>query len=625
MAQPKAETIEKGADNWAGQLFSQAQDILRGNDKNGRYTVPAAGMYPHQWLWDSCFVAIGLRHYNVKRAQAEITSLFRGQWSNGMLPNMVFNDDGLHRRDRNFWRSWVSPFAPDNFSTSGITQPPMVAEAVVKIGQKMTKAERRTWYQKVYPKLVKYHQWLYADRDPHGEGLVLLVHPWETGQDNTPVWISQLHSHQLTWWIRAAQKLHLESLINFFRRDVQFVPPEQRLGAIDALALYSIQHRLRRKAYAIDAILEHSLLAIEDVGFNAVFIRANQHLQTEIAERKRAEEMLKNTLDDLVQTGKMAVLGQMSAGITHELNQPLAALRTLSANAVVFLERGQSEQVDLNLRTICELTDRMGQITAQLKKFARRSAVELQSVALADVIADALFLLGQPQVTVDDNRIQGEIMRMGMHGEEIKSLLVKGAAQAHSLEPATDTSAARQSDVKGDSLFLAFKEKSIDSVQVFKNADGAYFDVDKPDYVNKMSGDYMVLRFNGKQVASANVLGGAGTAKSTYYHFEKKQLKGRNDAEGDTIDFAFKAGKIEEVMVKGSAKGVYLGEKQGKSSGGAASGTPADTVKAAAPAAPAPAQAPGKTAPAEAPKSAAPAPGSGSTPKPEPKIPWKVK
>jgi hypothetical protein len=280
MAQPKAETIEKGADNWAGQLFSQAQDILRGNDKNGRYTVPAAGMYPHQWLWDSCFVAIGLRHYNVKRAQAEITSLFRGQWSNGMLPNMVFNDDGLHRRDRNFWRSWVSPFAPNNFSTSGITQPPMVAEAVVKIGQKMTKAERRTWYQKVYPKLVKYHQWLYADRDPHGEGLVLLVHPWETGQDNTPVWISQLHSHQLTWWIRAAQKLHLESLINFFRRDVQFVPPEQRLGAIDALALYSIQHRLRRKAYAIDAVLEHSLLAIEDVGFNAVFIRANQHLQT---------------------------------------------------------------------------------------------------------------------------------------------------------------------------------------------------------------------------------------------------------------------------------------------------------------------------------------------------------
>lgn len=122
---------------------------------------------------------------------------------------------------------------------------------------------------------------------------------------------------------------------------------------------------------------------------------ANEHLQTEITERQRAEDILKSTLDDLVQTGKMAVLGQMSAGITHELNQPLAALRTLSANAVVFLERGHTEQVDLNLRTICDLTDRMGQITSQLKKFARRSTVQLQSVALADTVADALFLLSQ--------------------------------------------------------------------------------------------------------------------------------------------------------------------------------------------------------------------------------------
>jgi len=122
---------------------------------------------------------------------------------------------------------------------------------------------------------------------------------------------------------------------------------------------------------------------------------ANEHLQTEITERQRAEDILKSTLDDLVQTGKMAVLGQMSAGITHELNQPLAALRTLSANAVVFLERGHTDQVDLNLRTICDLTDRMGQITSQLKKFARRSTVQLQSVALADTVADALFLLSQ--------------------------------------------------------------------------------------------------------------------------------------------------------------------------------------------------------------------------------------
>lgn len=222
--------------------------------------------------------------------------------------------------------------------------------------------------------------------------------------------------------------------------------------------------------------------------------------------------------------------------------------------------------------------------------------------------SDSLYLLGDPQVVVDDNQVRGEIMRLGMHGEEIKSLLVKGKAQAHSVEPATDSTAARQSDVNGDSLFLAFKEKAIDSVQVFRNANGAYFDVDKPAYVNKMSGEYMVLRFAGKQVASANVLGGAaGAAKSTYYHFEQKRLKGKNDAEGDTIDFAFKAGRIEEVMVKGSAKGTYFGEKAGKASGpadGQAAGNAGDstravpaTAPASAPANPGPSKNAGPTAP----------------------------
>lgn len=239
--------------------------------------------------------------------------------------------------------------------------------------------------------------------------------------------------------------------------------------------------------------------------------------------------------------------------------------------------------------------------------------------------SDSLYLLGDPQVVVDDNQVKGEIMRLGMHGEEIKSLLVKGSAVAHSVEPATDTSSARQSDVSGDSLFLAFKEKAIDSVQVFNNANGAYFDVDKPDFVNKMTGDYMVLRFSGKQVTSANVLGGTGPAKSTYYHFEKKLLKGKNDAEGDTIDFAFKDGKIDEVMVKGQAKGIYFGEKAGKGKPEAAATVPGDSARAPQSVLqPAPAAAP-------APKQIEPAiPSAPVAPKepakkPKPNIPWKVK
>src|SRR2546425_13082330 len=110
------------------ELRLSAKTVLEHNDR-GLYTVPAKGLYPHQWLWDSCFIAIGQRHYDVERAKMEILSLLRGQWSSGMLPHMIFNPDPRYRRDHNIWRSWGSPFAPDDVLTSGITQPPMLAAA----------------------------------------------------------------------------------------------------------------------------------------------------------------------------------------------------------------------------------------------------------------------------------------------------------------------------------------------------------------------------------------------------------------------------------------------------------------------------------------------------------------
>lgn len=258
-------------------LLEAAQVVLAANDR-GMYTAPTnSGLYPHQWLWDSCFIAIGQRHYDVDRAKAEIMSLFGGQWTNGMLPNMILSH-GRRDRDSRIWHSWLNPNAPDDVSTSGITQPPMVAEAVVRIGQKMSKAERRSWYKSVYPHLLAYHQWLYAERDPHQEGLALLIHPWETGLDNNPAWMAEIKEHQMPLWIQAVDKLKLSFLINLFRRDTKIIPAEQRMTTVDALVLYSTQRRLRRKSYDVNRILSHSLFAIEDASFNAIFIRANQLL-----------------------------------------------------------------------------------------------------------------------------------------------------------------------------------------------------------------------------------------------------------------------------------------------------------------------------------------------------------
>ena len=252
--------------------------VLVHNDKK-LFTLPAEGLYPHQWLWDSCFVAIGLRHIDIDRAQTELTSLLRGQWSNGMLPHMIFDDALLYTQDRNIWRSQLSVYAPDDISTSGITQPPVLAEAVLQVGQKLSKAEQRSWYQTMLPALVKYHQWLYRERDANANGLVFQVHPYETGLDSTPPWIDQLHRHHKPWWAVVLQKSHIINAVSLFRRDTRHVPPGQRMDNLDALLYYDVLRKLRAKRYDVRRATRRNTFVIQDLSYNSIFVRANECLR----------------------------------------------------------------------------------------------------------------------------------------------------------------------------------------------------------------------------------------------------------------------------------------------------------------------------------------------------------
>lgn len=266
------------SDEATQELLEKAARVLKNNDRR-LWTVPASDLYPHQWLWDSCFIAIGLRHLDIERAKTELISLLRGQWSNGMLAHIIFDNTEQYAGDRRQWRSWLSPYAPDNISTSGLTQPPMLAEAVARIGEKLKLTERRTWYKQMYGPLLAYHEWIYNERNPHGEGLAVLIHPYECGLDSTPPWLSELHKHSLPWWIAAIERLHLDKLINRLRRDTKYVPTEQRMSNIDALGYWAALRRLRRKAYNSEAIISRSLFAVEDLPFNCILIRANEHLK----------------------------------------------------------------------------------------------------------------------------------------------------------------------------------------------------------------------------------------------------------------------------------------------------------------------------------------------------------
>ena len=120
---------------------------------------------------------------------------------------------------------------------------------------------------------------------------------------------------------------------------------------------------------------------------------SNRKLLREIKDRKKTEEMLKKTRSELVHAAKMATLGQLSAGINHELNQPLSAIRSYADNGRQLLLKGRSSDAIWNLEQISELTDRMAQIGVQLKAFSRKTSGTLEIIPLHGVIDGALEIL----------------------------------------------------------------------------------------------------------------------------------------------------------------------------------------------------------------------------------------
>lgn len=123
----------------------------------------------------------------------------------------------------------------------------------------------------------------------------------------------------------------------------------------------------------------------------------NQRLRAEVLEREQTRQALLRTQDELVQAGKLSALGVMSASISHELNQPLAAIRSYGDNAKIFLQQQRLDQVANNLELITGLTGRMASIIEHLRAFARRDPQASEHVALQPAIEDALSLLAERQ------------------------------------------------------------------------------------------------------------------------------------------------------------------------------------------------------------------------------------
>ena len=260
------------------KLITRAQRVLSRNDL-GDHTVPSIGLYPHQVLWDSCFVSIGKSHYAPELAKYEIIRLLDAQWSNGMIPHIIFNSASRFWWDRQIWRRWIKLSSPNHLATSGISQPPMVAEAVVRIGRVLPLGKRQDWYKRIFPGLLAYHEWLYRERDPRGEGLVLQLHPWETGLDTSPPCIAELHDKSWPGWLNILDVPLIDKIGEYIRFDNKFVSKGERASNSEAIALHFLRNRIRHLDYDSSKVLENAKFAIQDITYNSILIRANTLLE----------------------------------------------------------------------------------------------------------------------------------------------------------------------------------------------------------------------------------------------------------------------------------------------------------------------------------------------------------
>lgn len=143
--------------------------------KEWTYTIPSRDTYPYQWLWDSCFMAIVMSHFDLNQAKNELRALVSKQFENGMLPHIIYwqhSDVPAHLK-----------IAWGKRDTSSITQPPLLAEAVMAIYKRDPDI---TFVREMLPFIHRFHQFLYRHRDPRKSGLVGIINPDESGEDTSP-------------------------------------------------------------------------------------------------------------------------------------------------------------------------------------------------------------------------------------------------------------------------------------------------------------------------------------------------------------------------------------------------------------------------------------------------------
>ncbi len=244
-------------------LRDAARAILALNDRGG-YTVPTEGLYPFQWNWDSAFVAMGFATFDLSRAYRELERLVEGQWDDGMIPHIVF-----HAPSDSYFPGPDVWGTKHSVATSGITQPPVFGVALAHLHRAAAAAKDREAMARtpaLFEAALRSHRWWLAARDPNGTGLVSILHPWESGSDNSPAFDDAL------------ARVPAQTTTPIRRKDTGHVDPAMRPRDVDYRRFIRLVDTYRECGWDAQRQWAQAPFKIADVQMTAILARATADL-----------------------------------------------------------------------------------------------------------------------------------------------------------------------------------------------------------------------------------------------------------------------------------------------------------------------------------------------------------
>ena len=325
-----------------------AAEVLRRNDMGG-WMRAAPELYPHQWSWDTGFIAVGLAHLDTGRAARELLTLFAYQWKTGKVPHIVFNPEAPPESYFPGAEHWISagefpdaPTAPPY--TSALCQPPTHAIGALRVWEVAGgNNPARDFLSEIYPRLLAWHRYLATARDPEGSGLVTIYHPWESGTDNSPRWDSALEA------------VEVGDLPPYERQDLQHVTDASHRPTDAEYDRYLWLVELIKRARCDEEIIydSHPFL-VKDVLFSAILVAANEAL-LEIAEAVGAPDDERAEITGWTERGRDGLEGSWSPEMGLCLDRDLRQDKPLRARTVAGfapLVAGGSRRLGRLLRTL---------------------------------------------------------------------------------------------------------------------------------------------------------------------------------------------------------------------------------------------------------------------------------